>query len=257
VQRFAWFSWNVDGMTQPGTLVEILMDRPHNVRLMYQTQYYLLVTSALGETTGTGWYVSGQKARFGVAYSGSELFVKHTLAGWRLNSSDVIQILPSTVNEVTMDRPYVIEAQWNTDYSLLWDFIFALVSAVIVFAAVMIIIVKRPGSFGRLRSSLRSGLGRRKIAVPGMTPHAPFVPCQKCGARIPSTAEYCHVCGATRVRGQVSATSGAEKFDNRVYDYIVKRHGEISLSQASKDLGFSVEEVKLSTERLKKKGRLE
>lgn len=256
VQRFAWFSWNVDGMIQPGTSVGIVMDSAHNVRLMYQTQYYLLVISALGEPTGTGWYISGQKAKFGVAYTESELLVKHTLAGWRLNSSNVINTLPATVTEVTMDRPYVIEAQWNADYTRLWSFIFVLVSAVIVFAAVMGIIVKRPGSFGKLRSSLRSRLGRHKIAIPGLALRAPSVPCQKCGVGIPNTAGYCHACGAIQVSRQVSAASDLEKLDSQVYDYVVKRHGEISLSQASKDLGLSVEEVKLSTERLKKKGRL-
>ncbi|MGA2239662.1 MAG: zinc ribbon domain-containing protein [Candidatus Bathyarchaeia archaeon] len=255
-QRFAWFSWNVDGMTQPGTSVEILMNRPHSVRLIYQTQYYLLVTSTLGEPTGTGWYVSGQKAKFGVAYSGSELLVKYSLAAWRLNSSNVIETVPPTETEVTMDRPYVVEAQWNTDYTPLWVFIFALVSAVVVSAVVIVIIVKRPGSLGRLRLSLGSGLGRRKIAASGAAAQVPLVPCQKCGAGIPSTAEYCQACGAVQVRGQTSSAHDPEKLDNQVYDYIVKRRGEISLSQASKDLGFSVEELRLSTERLKKKGRL-
>jgi len=204
-ERFAWFSWNVDGMTQPGTSVEILMNRPHSVRLIYQTQYYLLVTSTLGEPKGTGWYVSGQKAKFGVAYSGSELLVKHSLAGWRLNSSNVIETVPPTESEVTMDRPYVVEAQWNTDYTPLWVFIFALVSAVVVSAGVIVVIVKRPGSLGRLRLSLGSGLGRRKIAASGTAAQVLLVPCQKCGAGIPSTAEYCQTCGATQVRGQTSA----------------------------------------------------
>jgi predicted ArsR family transcriptional regulator len=44
--------------------------------------------------------------------------------------------------------------------------------------------------------------------------------------------------------------------DDRVYEYVVKQHGEISLSQASADLGISADELKKSTERLKKKGRL-
>jgi hypothetical protein len=255
-QRFAWFSWNVDGMTQPGTSVEILMNGPHSVRLIYQTQYYLLVTSTLGEPTGTGWYVSGQKAKFGVAYSGSELLVKHSLAGWRLNSSNVIESVPPTEAEVTMDRPYVVEAQWNTDYTPLWVFIFGLVSAVVISASVIVVIVKRPGSLGRLRLSLGSGLGRRKVAASGIAAQVPLVPCQKCGAGIPSAAEYCQACGAIQVRGQTPAAHDPEKLDNQVYDYIVKRRGEISLSQASKDLGFSVEELRLSTERLKKKGRL-
>jgi hypothetical protein len=255
-QRFALFSWNIDSMTQPGTSVQIIMDRPHNVRLMYQTQYYLLVTSPLGEPTGSGWYVSGQNASFGVAYNASELLVKHTLVGWRLNSSNAIKTLSSTVSEVTIDRPYVIEAQWSTDYTALWVFIFGLASAVMVFATVVVIIVKRPGSFGRLRWSLRSSLGQRKVAGADIAPPASLVHSQKCGAGIPSIADRCHAHGATQVRAQASAGSDLEKLDNLVYDYIVKRHGEISLSQASKDFGLSVEEMKLSTERLKKKGRL-
>jgi ribosomal protein L40E len=253
-ERFAWFSWNIDNMTEPGTTVEILMNRPHSVRLVYQMQYYLLVTSPLGEPAGTGWYASGQKAKFGVAYSGSELLVKHSLAGWRLNSSNVIDTVPPTVTEVTMDRPYVVEAQWTTDYTPMWVFILALVSAAVVFSVVMFIILKRPGSLGRLQ--LRSGLGRRKIASPGATAQVSLVLCQKCGAGIPSTAAICQACGAVQVRGQTSAAPETEKLDNQVYDYIVRRGGEISLSQASRDLGFSVEELRLSTERLSRKGRL-
>jgi ribosomal protein L40E len=255
-ERFAWFSWNIDNMTQPGTSIEIIMNSPHSVRLIYQRQYYLLVISTLGEPTGTGWYVSGQKAKFGVAYNGSELLVKHSLAGWRLNSSNVIDTVPPTVTEVTMDRPYVIEAQWATDYTPMWVFIIALVSAVAVFAGVMFTILKRPRSLGRLRLSLGSGLGRRKIAAPAGTAQVSLVLCQKCGAGIPNTAAICQACGAVQVRGQTSAVPEAEKIDNRVYEYIVKRGGEISLSQASRDLGFSVEELRLSTERLRRKGRL-
>jgi hypothetical protein len=256
VQRYAWSSWNVDDMTEPGTSVEILMNKPHSVRLIYQTQYYLLVTSALGEPTGTGWYASGQSAKFGVTYAGPELLVKHTLAGWRLNSSNVITTLPPSATEVIMDRPYVIEAQWNVDYTPLWVFLVALLSGVVVFTAVVIIIVKRPRSLGRLRSSFRFGLGRRKISTASIPPQTSLVPCQKCGLGIPSTAEYCHSCGAVQVRAQRPATPDSESIDNQVYEYIVKQHGEISLSQASKDLGLSPEQVRLSTERLKKEGRL-
>jgi hypothetical protein len=255
-ERFALFSWNIDNMTQPGTSVEVLMSKPHSVRLIYQTQYFLLVTSGLGEPTGTGWYVSGQKAEFGVTYSGSELLVKHSLVGWRLNSSNVIDNVPPTTTEVTMDRPYVIEAEWTTDYTPLWVIIFALVSAVAVFTAVIVVIVRRPGSLGRLRQSLRPGLGRRKIAARGTVAQVALVPCQNCGAGIPSTAGQCQACGAVQLRGQTAVGPDAEGLDNLVYDYILRRGGEISLSRASKELGFSVEELKRSTERLKKKGRL-
>jgi len=45
--------------------------------------------------------------------------------------------------------------------------------------------------------------------------------------------------------------------DDRVFDYIVKREGVISLSQASEDLGISIEKLKASVERLKKEGKIE
>jgi hypothetical protein len=228
VERFVWLSWNIDGMTQPGTSAELAMNKPHNVRLIYQTQYYLLVTSSFGETTGTGWYVDGEKARFDVTYSGSELLVKHTLAGWRLNSSNAISALPPGENEVTMDRPYVVEAQWTTDYAPLWIFIVSLGAAATIVTAVIFIIVKRPRSLARLGSSLSSGVKRHRTAV----------------------------AGTARKRDQAPATAGSEELDSRVYQYIAKRNGEISLSQASKDLGLSVSEVELSTERLKRKGLL-
>lgn len=253
-KRFSWFSWNVDGLIQQGTSVQVVMDGPHNVRLVYQTQYYLLVTSSLGETTGTGWYVSGQKARYGVTYNVAELFVRHTLANWRLNSSNAVRILPPTETMITMDGPYVIEAQWNTDYAPLWTFLFVLATVAIVAAVVIVVVFKRPGTFGRLGLSLKPRLGRRK-KVPNAT-GGPLIPCQRCGAGIPSSAEHCPSCGALLVRGRPSGAPDLERRDNKVYDYIAKRHGEISLSQASKDLGLSVDEIKFSTERLKSKGRL-
>jgi hypothetical protein len=241
-------------MIQQGTSVQIVMDGPHNVRLVYQTQYYLLVTSSLGETTGTGWYVNGQKARYGLTYNVAELLVKHTLASWRLSSSNLVRILPPTETEITVDGPYVIEAQWDTDYTPLWTFIFAFATMVIVAVVVIVVLFKRPGSFGRLGLSLKSRLGRRK-KVPDAG-RGPLIPCQRCGAGVPSSAERCQSCGAVQVRGYPLGSPDFERLDNRVYDYIAKRHGEISLSQASKDLGLSVDEIKLSTERLKRKGRL-
>jgi hypothetical protein len=47
------------------------------------------------------------------------------------------------------------------------------------------------------------------------------------------------------------------KLDDKVFDYIVKHKGTISLSKACKDLGISIEELKASIERLKHLGKLE
>jgi hypothetical protein len=44
--------------------------------------------------------------------------------------------------------------------------------------------------------------------------------------------------------------------DDKVYDYIVKHEGVISLSAASAELGIPVDELKEIAERLKNQGRL-
>jgi hypothetical protein len=204
-RRFAWVSWNVDNMTQPGTSVQVIMDRPHSVCLKYQTEYHLLVTSPLGEPTGSGWYVSGQNASFGVAYSGSDLFAKHTLTGWSLESSNMMKTLPSTVSEVTMDRPYVIEAQWNTEYTP-WVFILPLVPAMVIFAVGIVVIVKHPAPLEvereveRLRLSLASGLGRLKTMTLSRQKSRP-PPARICGhcgfGNPPYAAAFCVKCGSS------------------------------------------------------------
>jgi hypothetical protein len=216
------------------------------------------VISDYGETSGVGWYFSGAKASYGVTYTRSDFPVKYNLTGWRLNSSNVTRTVGPNETEVIMDRPYVIEAEWNVDYTPTWILIIAIVSVVIMIAALTVVAVKRPAAFRNFASSFRSGFRRRKVRAPGAGPPIPayWVTCHKCRARLSSSAEYCQSCGTAQVRAQAVAEPGLETVDERVYNYIVERGGEISLSRASRDLGLSVDDLRHSTERLKKKGRL-
>ncbi len=259
VERLAFISWNVDGMIQQGTSIDVRMDGPHHVEVTYRAQYYLEVTSLLGETTGSGWYFSGEKTRFGVTYRGSDFPVKYTLSGWQSSPSAVITTVSATEAEINMDRPYVVEAVWSGDYTPAWIFLFVISSVVIALTAVAVFTVKKPGSLGRLMSSFKHGFRTRKVSLSGaaMAPPTSLVACQRCGARVPSSAEYCHFCGASMAVARAAEPADLEAVDEQVYQYILKRHGEISLSRASKDLGLSVDELKISTERLKKKRRLE
>jgi hypothetical protein len=256
--RLALISWNVDGATQPGASMDVAMDGPHRVELLYRTQYYLEVKSDLGTTTGTGWYFTGEKADYGVTYSGSEFPAKYTLADWRITSSSVTKTVGPNETELIMDHPYSAEAEWKADYTPMWSLTLVIVSVVIVIVAVVVIAVKRPESLRNLGSSFRSGFRRRKVAAPskGLPIPTSWVACQKCGARVSVSAEYCQSCGAVQVRGHTVSEPDMGKVDERVYEYIVAHGGEISLSGASRDLGLSADEFKRSTERLKKKGRL-
>jgi hypothetical protein len=61
------------------------------------------------------------------------------------------------------------------------------------------------------------------------------------------------------LRPQKLESYAAEKLspiDEKLYDYIVKNSGIISWSKASQDLGYTVEQLKASAERLRKSGRL-
>lgn len=258
VERLALDSWKIDGAIQPGTSVDVPVDGPHRVELIYRTQYYLEVTSDYGETTGTGWYFAGAEAEYRVAYSGSDFPAKYTLAGWRLDSSNVTRTVGPNDTEVIIDRPYVIQAEWHVDYTPMWSLIMAIVLVVIMIVAVTVLAVKRPSALRNLAFSFRSGFRRRKIGAPSAGPPIPasWGACQNCGAKVSGSAEYCQSCGAVQVRSRITAEPDTETVDKRVYDYVVERRGEISLSRASKDLGLSVGDLKSSTERLKKKGRL-
>jgi hypothetical protein len=246
-------------MTQPGISMEVHMDGPHRVELSYRREYSLKVSSQFGETKGSGWYASGQKARFSVTYSGPDFPVKYIFLRWKPTPSPAtIADVSKTETDIIMDRPYLIEAEWTIDYTPMWVTVLVIVSAVTLIASVIIVAVKRPLWLGRFALPVRSLFKGRKVrarTVPP-APSTAWVICQKCGARVPGSAEHCQTCGTTLARGRTAGTTDTEMLDDRVYDYIVKRHGEISLSLASKDLGLSVDEITRSTERLKKKGRL-
>jgi len=74
--------------------------------------------------------------------------------------------------------------------------------------------------------------------------------CASCGAPISESENFCQRCGSRR-------SPEASDLDERVYSYILEHSGVISLKKAASELGITPEEVKASTERLKKAGRLE
>lgn len=69
---------------------------------------------------------------------------------------------------------------------------------------------------------------------------------------IPEGAIFCQKCGTSIDTVTPSETS----VDDKVYDYIIKHEGVISLSKAASDLGITIEKVKEIAERLKTEGKL-
>jgi len=98
--------------------------------------------------------------------------------------------------------------------------------------------------------------GRRRRAYPSRPTVLPS-PAQRPSATkeglkiVPASAT------TTSPRVRVQTIEEFMSLDDKVYAYISDREGEISWSQASRDLRISIDELKASVDRLKKAGRIE
>jgi len=189
----------------------------------------LKIESAFGNPMGSGWYDEGSVAIFSVI-SPVNLGI-HVFERWSGNSTSVL--LRDTI---VMSSPKTIVAVWRTDQSALITVILALAG----FSAAIGFIVY---------------LGRRgKVAAPA-APAPPAVPTPAEEVKPEAPPE-------TKERREIPApkiTPMGEMMPplhERVYDYIIKHEGTISLSQAARDLGVSLDELKAAIERLKEEGRL-
>jgi predicted amidophosphoribosyltransferase len=78
--------------------------------------------------------------------------------------------------------------------------------------------------------------------------------CRTCGNPIPEGALFCQKCGApSLIESQPEQVTALE---DRVYEYIIKHEGVISMSTAARDLGLTLNQLKEVTEKLKSEGRL-
>ena len=87
-----------------------------NVTGKYQTQYYLVVQSPQGSTSGSGWYDSGQDAQFGV--SPSELpegiGSRNAVSGFSGDANG-----SGSSGTTVMDRPRAVTFNWKKQYLLI------------------------------------------------------------------------------------------------------------------------------------------
>jgi hypothetical protein len=241
LERLKFVAWTEVGKQVSGLSVNLNMDHPHVLTLSYTTQYYVDVRSTYGPVTGSGWYDTGGIARITAPTTAGLWPFTYSLQSWRVDPSSSNASSNGGSLTLTVDKPYTVEAVWSVD--LLPIVAVILVIALVVVAAVAIVVAYR-------RRSTTSGLTTLRPQMPRVPAGGPTVLCSSCGNRIPKGAEFCQKCGAAVV------PIGRPVMEDKVYDYIVKHEGVISLSQASKDLGISVDELKRTTEGLKKKGRL-
>ena len=230
-ERLKFLNWVDNGQMVADYSLRVASDRPHRVALSYATQYYVDVKTSHGSVSGSGWYEKGATAKI-TEVSDAGWPVSYTFAGWNLNPSGRL-VRGDNSWSLTVDRPYVVEAEWSVNYFPLTALVGGSIAAVLMLLASVVMLIRR-----RTRNP-------PKISSKGQF-------CKSCGSIIPEGGTFCQKCGApiTPV-GRFDAS-----IEGRVYDYILKHEGVISLSQAANDLGITIDQVKETAEKLKADGKL-
>jgi len=243
VERLSFIGWTDNNSTSSNPSYTVVMDQPRTITISYKTQYYVDVRSSQGSVAGSGWYDRGFTANITATTSSQTWPISYTLTGWQLEPSSGVLTKTDHSWSLTVDRPYVVQAEWSFDYLPLVE-LFGGGGIAVVVVAVAFVLARRRGAFDRARPMLN----------PPASVGAPTAPvgmqiCSTCGNLVPK-GTFCEKCGAPMEAPMVPP------LDDKVYDYIVKHEGVISLSTASAELGIPIEELKTITSRLKNQGRL-
>ena len=245
VERLHFIGWVENNSQSTNLSYTVTMSSPRVVTLAYKTQYYVDVRSSYGSVTGSGWYDRGATATITAPTSSGTWPIPYVLTGWILDPAT--ENLTKTDNSwmLTVNGPYVVQAQWSVDYVPIIE-LFGGLGASITAVVVAVTIAYRRGTLTR-------GRLRPQKTTPGSQQLAGTVICGNCGNNVPKGATFCEKCGASMA--PVVPTQ-VPPLDEKVYDFILKHEGTISFSEASAELGIPIDQLKEITDRLKKQGRL-
>jgi len=148
----AWYLNNQRLAAEPETIV---VDAPITLVARYKTEYYLNVTSPIGQTNGTGWHTKDTVAYFSVDRSTVPaegllglLGLKRSFTQWA-GSNNFLGLPMEPQGSLIMKEPTTVEAVWQDDYGSLVLNI-AIVILVVALVGVAVTARKR-----RSRSMLR------------------------------------------------------------------------------------------------------
>jgi hypothetical protein len=136
---------------------EMTVNAPFTLELRYRTEYYLNVTSPVGETTGSGWYPADTVASFAIdrtmfpaqGFLGI-LGLKLLFEVWT-GSGNFVGLPVEPRGSVAMKEATTITALWREDWSTLILNVAYLVLVVCAFALALRIVIPR------LRAGSRTG----------------------------------------------------------------------------------------------------
>lgn len=154
--RLIFGGWYVNGKRLEAEPRTITAEQPITVEGRYKTEYYLNVTSSIGETVGSGWYEKDTVASFAVTRSSVPvegglglLGLKWSFAQW-IGSEDIVGESTAPQASILMSGPSMVEAVWREDWSTLLVGL-AILTLVVAGAMGLLIIRHRR----RLRNRLR------------------------------------------------------------------------------------------------------
>ena len=245
VERLQFTGWAENNSQSTNPSYTLTMNMPRVVTLSYKTQYYVDVRSTYGSVTGAGWYDRGSTATITAPSSSGTWPIPYILAGWVVDPPTGILTKTESGWNLTVNGPYVVQAQWNVDYVPIIE-LFGGLGVSVTAVVVAVLLAYRRGAL------TRGPRIRPQKVGPGQSTGGSVI-CSSCGSDIPKGAAFCEKCGASMTTVTPTPPPSA---DEKLYAYILKHEGTISLSEASAELGIPVGDLKEITERLKKQGRL-
>ena len=144
--RLVFDGWYLNSQklpSEPGTLI---VYGPSTVEGRYKTEYYVNVTSSIGNTEGSGWYAKDSVVSFSTSRStiGAEGFMgllglRRSFSRW-IGSDNFIGAPVDPQGSLVVREPTTIEAVWQDDWSIVFmnliTMLLGLIAAVV--AAIMI-----------------------------------------------------------------------------------------------------------------------
>ncbi len=134
--RFVGWSGDTTGQSIPTT---VQMTGPKTVTAQWKNQYYVSVSSGIGEAKGSGWYDEGSQITIFVSNSfpagyGSLYVFEKWVGSTELHANSA---------QITVDRPITIEATWRLDQTQLYQTIGVIAAGIVIAAATSALLVYR------------------------------------------------------------------------------------------------------------------
>jgi len=134
--RYVFEYWTVDQAKTSGNPITILMNRPHNLSIQYQTQYYVDVISESGNPTGSGWFDANSTTNISVT-TPQGIGVQKVFDRWEGDNASTSPTL-----SILVDSPKTLTAVWHDDYTQVYIAVLIIV-AVLVLATFIAVSRKR------------------------------------------------------------------------------------------------------------------